>query len=256
MKFDVPTFNSVSLMVFACGAVVTFSLSRIFPHVKPLRLWTAGFILMCGSVMSYAAHATLYRGDWLLVAAATLNLQYRILTWSGVRVLFGASARLRTGFAVCVAFCLLDAIALALRLPKVYLAGLVALFFVPFRALTIYEVCKRQRQHLGLGRALVAPGSFILALNAIAPLVLVLLDSGATPMLIGTPPTAGGVYYVVFAGDLLVVVGLIVLAMQQIIIEQGIFARLDNATLRIRKSMLAVPGGEAKRGETERLDPA
>ncbi len=192
MKFDVPTFNSVSLMVFACGAVVTFSLSRIFPHVKPLRLWTAGFILMCGSVMSYAAHATLYRGDWLLVAAATLNLQYRILTWSGVRVLFGASARLRTGFAVCVAFCLLDAIALALRLPKVYLAGLVALFFVPFRALTIYEVCKRQRQHLGLGRALVAPGSFILALNAIAPLVLVLLDSGATPMLIGTPPTAGG----------------------------------------------------------------
>jgi hypothetical protein len=60
----------------------------------------------------------------------------------------------------------------------------------------------------------------------------------------------------VFAGDLLVVVGLIVLAMQQIIIEQGIFARLDNATLRIRKSMLAVPGGEAKRGETERLDPA
>ena len=255
MKFDVPTFNSVSLVVFACGAVVTISLSRMFPHVKPLRLWAAGFILMCASVMSYATHASLHR-DWLLVAAATLNLQYRILTWSGVRVVFGASARLRTGFTVCVAFCLLYAIAFALELPKIYLAGLVALFFVPFRALTVYEVCKRQRQHLGLGRALVAPGSFILTLNAVAPLVLVLLDSGASPMLIGTPPTTAGFYYVVFAGDLLVVVGLIVLAMQQIITEKGIFARLDNATLRIRKSMLAVPRGEAKREETERLDPA
>ncbi|MFM0206139.1 hypothetical protein PQQ96_01905 [Paraburkholderia sediminicola] len=255
MKFDVPTFNSISLMVFACGAIVTITLSRIFPHVKPLRFWTAGFILMCGSVMSYATHAELHR-DWLLVVAATLNLQYRILTWSGVRVLFGASARLRTGFAVCVGFCLLYSIAFALRLPKIYLAGLVALFFVPFRALTVYEVCKRQRQHLGLGRALVAPGSFILALNAVAPLVLVLLDGGASPMLIGTPPIATGFYFVVFAGDLLVVVGLIVLAMQQIITEKNIFARLDNATLRISKSMLAVPGGEVKRGETETLDPA
>lgn len=75
-------------------------------------------------------------------------------------------------------------------------------------------------------------------------------------MLIGTPPTVAGFYFVVFAGDLLVVVGLIVLAMQQIITEKGIFARLDNATLRIRKSLIAVPRGEARREETEGLDPS
>ncbi|CAE6730272.1 hypothetical protein R69927_01782 [Paraburkholderia domus] len=255
MKFDVATFNSVSLMVFACGAVVTLTLSRIFPQVKSLRLWMIGFILMTGSVMSYATSAALQM-DWLLVVAATLNFQYRILTWCGVRVLFGASARLRTGGVVCLAFCVIYSIAFALELPKICLAGLVALFFVPFRALTVYEVCKRQRQHLWLGRALVAPGSFILTINAIVPLGLVLLDRGSSAMLIGSPATTAGFYFVVFAGDLLVVVGLIVLAMQQIITEKGIFARLDHATTRIRKSMLAVPREDAKQGETETLDPA
>jgi hypothetical protein len=74
---------------------------------------------------------------------------------------------------------------------------------------------------------LVAIASVITGLNAAVPLTLVLLNRGNASLLLGSPQTTSAVYAVVFAGDLLLIIGLIVLALQHLIAEQGMLANLD-----------------------------
>jgi hypothetical protein len=78
---------------------------------------------------------------------------------------------------------------------------------------------------------LVAVGSGIATLNAIVPLVLVLLDRANTTLLYGNPRTTSAVYAVVFAGDLLLTIGLIVLALHHLIVERDMLATLDRGAL-------------------------
>ena len=131
-----------------------------------------------------------------------------------------------------------------MKAPPVYRGALLTLFFLPFRALTLYEVCRIRRPDLGPARMLVAIASVITGLNAAAPLTLALLNRGNASLLLGNPATTSAMYAVVFAGDLLLIIGLIVLALQHVITEQGMLANLDKGASQ-RPSPLtptAVPG--------------
>jgi hypothetical protein len=226
MKIDVATFNSLCLMTFLCSGVVTAALSRIFARVAAFRFWTASFFLMSAAAACFGLH-TAWPYTALLIATATLGLQARILIWNGTRVLFGAPPMLRRGFAATAAFCALFSLAHLLHAPAVLRGGLLTLFFLPCRALTLYEVCRRRRPDLGPARMLVAIASGIASLNAAVPLTLVLLNRGNASLLLGNPQTTSAVYGVVFAGDLLLIIGLIVLALQHLLAEQGMLAHLD-----------------------------
>jgi len=120
---------------------------------------------------------------------------------------------------------------LAWNAPLAVRAGLLALFFAPCRAATLYEVYRRRRPQLGAARMLVAVGSGIATLNAIVPLVLVLLDRSNMTLLYGNPRTTSALYAVVFAGDLLLTIGLIVLALHHLIVERDMLATLDRGAL-------------------------
>ena len=54
-------------------------------------------------------------------------------------------------------------------------------------------------------------------LNAIVPLTLVLLDRANLSLLLGNPQTTSALYAVVFAGDLLLAGGLLVLAFKMLV---------------------------------------
>jgi hypothetical protein len=230
MKIDVATFQTVWLITFLCSALITTALSRMFAHVGAFRFWAIGFYLLATATACFALHA-IWHTDLLLFATATLALQSRILIWAGTRDLFGASAPWRAGLVVTAVFCLLYGSALAWDAPLLIRAGLLALFFAPCRAATLYEVYRRRRPQLGPARMLVALGSAIATLNAIVPLVLVVLDRANMTLLYGNPRTTSAVYAVVFAGDLLLTVGLIVLALRQLMVERDMLATLDRGAL-------------------------
>jgi hypothetical protein len=63
--------------------------------------------------------------------------------------------------------------------------------------------------------------------NAIVPLTLVLFDRANLSPLFGNPPTTPALYAVVFAGNLLLATGLIVLAFKRLSVERDMLARLD-----------------------------
>jgi hypothetical protein len=73
----------------------------------------------------------------------------------------------------------------------------------------------------------VAVGSGIATLSAVVPLVLVLLDRANMTLLYGHPRTTSALYAVVFAGDLLLTLGLIVLALHHLIVERDMLATLE-----------------------------
>ena len=230
MKIDVATFQTVWLITFLCSALITTALSRMFAHVGAFRFWAIGFYLLASATACFALHA-IWHTDLLLLATATLALQSRILIWVGTRDLFGASTPWRAGLAVTAVFCVLHGIVLALDAPLLVRASLLALFFAPCRAATLYEVYRRRRPHLGPARMLVAIGSAIATLNAIVPLILVALDRANMTLMYGNPRTTSAVYAVVFAGDLLLAIGLIVLALRQLILERDMLATLDRGAL-------------------------
>jgi hypothetical protein len=226
MRFDVATFNSICLITFLCSGIVTAALARIFVQVAAFRVWSASFFLMSAAAACFGLHSV-WPSTVLQIATATFGLYSRILVWTGTRVLFGSPASVRKGFAVTALFCVLFTLAHALKAPPVCRGALLTLFFLPFRALTLYEVCRRRRPDLGAARMLVAIASVITGLNAAVPLTLVLLNRGNASLLLGSPQTTSAVYAVVFAGDLLLIIGLIVLALQHLIAEQGMLANLD-----------------------------
>jgi hypothetical protein len=214
MKFDVATFNSICLITFLCSSIVTAALARIFAQVAAFRVWSASFFLMSAAAACFGLHSV-WPSTVLLIATATFGLYSRILVWTGTRALF----------------CVLFTLAHALKAPPVCRGALLTLFFLPFRALTLYEVCRRRRPDLGAARMLVAIASVITGLNAAVPLTLVLLNRGNASLLLGNPQTTSSVYAVVFAGDLLLIIGLIVLALQHLLAEQGMLANLDKGAL-------------------------
>jgi hypothetical protein len=59
----------------------------------------------------------------------------------------------------------------------------------------------------------------------------VLLDRANTTLLYGDPRTTSALYAVVFAGDLLMTIGLIVLALHYLIVERDMLATLDRGAL-------------------------
>jgi hypothetical protein len=205
MKFDVATFNSICLMTFLCSGIVSIALSRIFERVAAFRFWSAAFFLMSAAAACFGLH----------------------LIWVGTRALFGATTSLRVALAVTAVFCVLFSLAHLLHAPIVVRASLLTLFFLPCRALTLYEVCRRRRPDLGPARMMVAIASVIACLNAVVPLTLVLLNRANASLILGNPQSTSAVYAVVFAGDLLLVIGLIMLALQQVLAEQRMLANLD-----------------------------
>jgi hypothetical protein len=230
MRIDVATFQTVCLVTFLCSALITTALSRMFVQVGSFRFWAVAFYLLATATACFALHA-IWKTDLLLLATATLALQSRMLIWSGTRHLFGASAAWRAGLVVTAVFALLYGCVLAWDAPLAVRASLLALFFAPCRAATLYEVCRRRRPQLGPARVLVAVGSAIATLNAVVPFVLVLLDRANTTLLYGNPRTTSALYAVVFAGDLLLTTGLIVLALHHLIVERDMLATLDRGAL-------------------------
>ncbi|WP_027801913.1 hypothetical protein [Paraburkholderia dilworthii] len=250
MKFDVATFASLSLVTFLCCALVATALRRMFAQVSAFRFWAAAFYLLAAASACFALHLT-WPTDLLLFATATLALQSRILIWAGTRELFGVPASWRTGLAVTCAFCALYGGALLLNLPMLPRAVLLALFFAPYRAATLYEVCRRRRPHLGLARTIVAIGAGIVTLGAIVPLMLVLLHRANLSLLLGNPQSTSAIYAVVFAGDVLLASGLIVLAFKLLILERDMLATLDRsaaARLLASRHMRAGAGAAAAYG--------
>ena len=100
-------------------------------------------------------------------------------------------------------------------------------FFLPCRAGALYEVCRRRRAHLGGARLIAVIGGLIATLNAIVPLTLVLLDRANLSLLLGNPQQTSAVYAVVFAGDLLLASGLLVLAFKKLSVERDMLATID-----------------------------
>lgn len=230
MKIDVPTFQAFCLITTLCGALVTTTLSRMFPQARAFRFWASGFFLLTTASACFSLHS-IWRNDFLVVATATLAFQSRILIWSGTRELFGAPAWWRSGLAVTALFLVLFSCALALGAPMLVRVLLLALFFAPCRAATLFEVVRRQRPHLGPARLMIALGSGITMLNAIVPLVMVLLDRGNVSLLLGNPRSTSAFYAVVFAGDLLLTCGLIALAFKLLSVERDMLATLDRGAL-------------------------
>lgn len=230
MKFDVATFTSLWLITFLCCALLTTALSRMFEHVTAFRFWAIGFFLLCASSVCFALHLT-WRNDLLLVATATFALQSRMFIWVGTRDLFGLTVPWRAALAGTAVFCVLYASALMLRAPIVLRAMLLVTFFLPYRAATLYEVCRRRCPRLGPARLIVLIGATIATLNAAVPLVLVLLDRGNASLLLGNPQSTSAVYAVVFAGDLMLACGLIVLAFKLMMVERDMLATLERGAV-------------------------
>lgn len=258
MRLDVPTLDTLALSIFVGSTLVLTCLSHAFAQTKALRYWAVGLALMCGSMACCMAYAAT-RGDVWLIASAALNLQYRVLTWSGVRRLFGASARLGAGFAACGLFWVLYGAAVMFERSLIEQAVLVAFFFTPFRLLTIREVSRRHWRDTRLGRIMVGVANGVLAISALAPLALTLAGSGKSALLIGSPASASALYAVAFASDVLLVAGLIVLAMQQVIAEEALHARLDKGIMQAERTAGASRAGDrrglavpAHKGDTER----
>jgi len=248
MKFDVATFTSLWLVTFLCCALLTTALSCMFKRVTAFRFWAIGFYLLAASSACFALHLT-WRNDLLLMATATLALQSRMLIWVGTRDLFGLTAPWRSGLAVSAVFCVLHASALIFHAPIVVRAILLVLFFLPYRAATLYEVCRRRRPRLGPARLIVVVGATIATLNAAVPLVLVLLDRSNASLLFGNPQSTSAVYAVVFAGDLMLASGLIVLALKLQIVERDMLARLDRGALQRLAPSRKTRAEQASRGD-------
>ena len=257
MKFDVATFNSICLMTFLCSGIVSIALSRIFRGVEAFRFWSAAFLLTSTAAACFGLHLV-WNTNVLLVATATLSLQSRILVWMGTRTLFGAPVSLRAAVAVTAVFCVLFSLAHLLHAPIVLRASLLTVFFLPSRALTLYEVCRRRRPDLGAARMVVAIASVIACLNAAVPLTLVLLNRANASLMLGNPQSTSAVYAVVFAGDLLLVIGLIMLALQHLLAEQRMLANLDKGASQ-RPGLLDLaprPAGADFTGSTSLRDQA
>lgn len=230
MKFDVATLTSLWLITFLCGALVTTALSHMFARVVAFRFWAVGFYLLAASSACFALHFA-WHYDVLLIATATLALQSRLLIWAGARELFGKKAPWRAGLAGTAVFCALYGCALLFKVPMALRAGLLVLFFLPVRAATLYEVCRRRRPHLGPARLIAMIGGTIVTLNAAAPLVLVLLDRTNVSLLLGNPQYTSALYAVVFAGDLLLASGLMVLAFKLQMVEMNMLATLERGAM-------------------------
>jgi hypothetical protein len=226
MKFDVATLTSLWLITFLCCALITSALSYMFSKTIAFRFWAIAFYLLATSTACFALHFT-WHHDLLLVATATLALQSRLLIWGGTRELFGANGRWRAGLGVTALFCVLYGSAVRFDAPVVLRATLLVTFFLPCRAGTLYEVCRRCRAHLGGARLIAVIGSVIATLNAIMPLILVLLDRTNLSLLLGNPQSTSAVYAVVFAGDLLLAIGLILLAFKRLSVEQDMLTTID-----------------------------
>lgn len=239
MKFDVATFTSFWLMTFLCCALVTTALSRMFAQVTAFRFWAIGFYLLAASAACFALNLS-WPNPLLLVGTATLALQSRILIWVGTRELFGLDAPWGRGLAVTVGFFLLYSGALALNEPLIVRALLFVAFFLPFRVATLVEVFRRRRPQMGAGRTMVLVGSAIATLNTFVPLVLVLLNHDNTTLLIGDPRKSSLLFAVLFAGDLILASGLIVLAARLMLVERDMLATLERGTI-------------ARRAESRRL---
>ncbi|ALE57467.1 hypothetical protein AC233_23555 [Burkholderia sp. HB1] len=247
MRFDVATFTALWLITFLCCALIATVLARMFAQVSAFRFWAAAFYLLATASACFALHLT-WRTDLLLFATAALALQSRILLWAGTRKLFGVPVSWRTAIVVIGAFCVLYGGALLLKLPMLPRAVLLALFFAPYRAATLYEVCRRRRPQLGLARTIVAIGAAIATLSAIVPLMLVLLDRANLALLLGNPQTTSAVYAVVFAGDVLLASGLMVLAFKLLILERDMLATLDRSAsqrLAVVRNMRGITGSNA-----------
>lgn len=230
MKFDVATFNSLWLITFLCCALITTVLSHMFAAVAAFRFWAVGFYLLAASSACFALHFT-WPYDALLIATATLALQSRLLIWAGTRQLFGVKAPWPAGLAVTAVFCAVYGCALLFKVPMVLRAGLLVLFFLPVRAATLYEVCRRRRPHLGAARLMAMIGGTIATLNGLVPLVLVLLHRTNLSLLLGNPQRTSALYAVVFAGDLLLASGLIVLAFKLQVVEMNMLATLERSAV-------------------------
>jgi hypothetical protein len=226
MKFDVATFNSLFLITFLCLAVVTTALSRMFAQLPAFRFLAIACLLTTAAATCFALH-TLWPTKMLLVATATFSLYARIMVWTGTRMLFGSSTAWWPGLAATAVFAVLFALVNTFDTPQLLRATLLILFFLPSRALTLYEVSRRRRRDLGIARVLVIIASGFATLNAVTPMTLVLLHKGSLSIILGSPTRTGGFYALVFASDLLLMTGLIVLALQQVIVEQNVLAKLD-----------------------------
>jgi hypothetical protein len=229
MQLDVATFNSLFLITFLCMAVVTTALSRMFSEVPAFRYLAISCVLTSLAAACFGLHAV-WSTKVLLVATAVFSLQARLMVWTGTRVLFGATVRWWPGLAVTAVFAVLFSLMHAFDAPQMVRATLMILFFLPCRALTLYEVCRRRRPDLGVARLLVMTASAFATLNAVMPFTLVLLNQGRLSMLLSTPTRTSAFYAIVFASDLLLMTGLIVLALQQVIVEQNVLAKLDKGT--------------------------
>lgn len=106
---------------------------------------------------------------------------------------------------------MLLALAYNLKTPPVYRAALLTPFFLLRRALTLYDVCRGRRTDLGPARMLVAIASVIACFNTVVPLTLVLMNRSNMSLVLGNPQATSAVYAVVFAADLLLIIGLIIL---------------------------------------------
>lgn len=229
MKFDVATFHAILGVVNAFGALLAGRLFVAFPRVRSLRVWAIGFALMCLSVLVYLASAA-WHMTLLLIPAAMLNLQYRLMAWSGVRMLLGKGSALRGICATTVAFGLAYGVVFALDAPLVWRALVLAAFFVPARFLTVREACSGNLRDLSIGRVLIAVAGSVLTVNAAVPLVMAGLGEGAASMLIGNPANTPTWYFIVFASDLMMITGLIVFALQRVMAESFSGAFLEQQT--------------------------
>lgn len=244
MKFDVATFASMWLITFLCTALITTALATMFEKTAAFRFWAAAFYLLTAATACFTLHFT-WHHDLLLVATATLALQSRLLIWGGTRELFGHAARWREALGVSALFCVLYGSALKFDAPLVLRAALLAAFFLPCRVGTLYEVCRRRRAHLGTARLVAVIGALIATLNAIVPLILVLFDRSNLSLLLGNPRTTSAVYAVVFAGDLLLASGLLVLAFKRLCVERDMLATIDRGA---SEHLARTREGRAQRG--------
>jgi hypothetical protein len=226
MKFDVATLTSLWLITFLCCALFTTALAHTFPKTAAFRFWAVAFYLLAASSACFALQLT-WQHNLMLLATATLALQSRLLIWGGTRALFGAPARWRASLGVSALFCVLYGSALKFEAPVVLRALLLVVFFLPCRVGALYEVCRRRRAHLGAARLIAAIGGVITTLNALVPLTLVLLNRADQSPLLGNPQTTSAVYAAVFAGDLLLACGLLVLAFKMLSVERDMLAAID-----------------------------
>jgi hypothetical protein len=108
----------------------------------------------------------------------------------------------------------------------------------------LWDLCVRHPRPLGTGRVVVALASLMLCVNPVLPAVMAWLGQPSYSMLIGDRPATASAslslwYLLVFAADLLMVVGLLVLAVQRLMIEKGSLARLERVIDRVAPDRVA-----------------